>query len=307
MSSVVEESVEVLLVEAISVLLVEIVVHPGGFLEDTAGEGLEDLRGALLELSLGYETTSGVVTHLPGSGGGVFDDSSVASLSLAHSSEESEHSSESGLVGMSQDFVDVVSISVDNASSETDSALAASELRSRDKTTSGSVTFLEGTHGSGCSSAFVVSSHDLEELGELLLVETVGSLGGVALEHVLDVASHFLECAFLEEFGTTFLPLRRGDSATSGSITDFPALLPGTGTTASLTLQSLEEFGELLLVETVGSPPRDLMEGTVNQASGGSIFEDAFLDNLSDTFIPLRWGDHATSGSIADSPGSAWT
>jgi hypothetical protein len=305
---VVEESVEVLLVEAISVLLVEIVVHPGGFLEDTAGEGLEDLRGALLELSLGYETTSGVVTHLPGSGGGVFDDSSVASLSLAHSSEESEHSSESGLVGMSQDFVDVVSISVDNASSETDSALAASELRSRDKTTSGSVTFLEGTHGSGCSSAFVVSSHDLEELGELLLVETVGSLGGVALEHVLDVASHFLECAFLEEFGTTFLPLRRGDSATSGSITDFPGLLQGgAGTTPSLTLQSLEEFGELLLVETVGSHPRDLMEGTVNQDSGGSIFEDAFLDNLSDTFIPLRWGDHATSGSIADSPGSAWT
>jgi hypothetical protein len=199
-SGVSEELGELLLVEAILVSLHEIIVHPLGSLEDATSKVLEDLRSALLDLSLGYETTSGVVAHLPGLGGGVFDDSSVAVLSSGHSLQEVVHSTEFRLVGMSQDSVDIVSISVDNASSEADSGLASSELRSRDKTTSGSVAFLEGPHGSVESSAsdVSVSEQEIVELGKLLLVETIGAFCGELLEGVLLVSSESLESTLLE-------------------------------------------------------------------------------------------------------------
>lgn len=162
-SGVPEESLEVLLVEAILVSLVEVVVHPGGFLHGATSEGLEDDGHALSELFLGYETTSGVVAHLPGLGAGVMDDSSVAALSSSAShSEEFVHSSELGLVSMSQDSGNVVSISLDNARSEANSLGTFTPLRSRDKTTSRSITFLESPHSSAGFSAFVMSAQDRE-------------------------------------------------------------------------------------------------------------------------------------------------
>ena len=102
-SGVPEELLEVSLVETVFVSPVESIVHPGGLLHDAAGKGLEDDGHALLDLFLGYETTSGVVAHLPGLGGGVLNNSSVAVLTLGHTSEEVVHSNEPSLVSMSQE------------------------------------------------------------------------------------------------------------------------------------------------------------------------------------------------------------